>query len=207
MGVVGVIVAGGHGTRLGLGRPKALATVAGETLLALAVESLRGWCDDVLVAAPASLALPAPAGARRVDDEPGCEGPLGGVLAGLAHARGRAAFVRAVDFPFAGETFARELLARLEAARAPIVLPAPGGVAQPLLAAYGPGAADRMRRAADASRAVWRAALAAGALAIGDDELAAIESARDALIQVNTPADLARAEVRAAQGGAFEWQR
>lgn len=207
MGTVGVIVAGGRGTRLALDVPKALAMLAGETLLDLAVASLRDWCDEVLVAAPAALVLPAPAGARRVDDEEGVEGPLGGVLAGLAHARGRAAFVRAVDFPFAGESFARELLARLESARAPIVMPAPGGVAQPLLAAYGPGAADRMRRAADASHAVWRAALAVGALAIGDEELASIEGASDALIQVNTPADLARAGIRASQGGAFEWRR
>ena len=55
---LGVIVAGGRGARLGLGRPKAFAEVGGMTLLARAEAVLAALCDAIVIAAPASLELP-----------------------------------------------------------------------------------------------------------------------------------------------------
>lgn len=52
--VVALVPAAGHGVRLGAGRPKALVTVAGESLLVRAVRGLTesGSVDRVVVAAP-----------------------------------------------------------------------------------------------------------------------------------------------------------
>ena len=65
MRVAALIPAAGSGTRLGLG-PKALVTVAGRSLLARSVAALAPQVDEVLVALPAGLALPAGVSARAV---------------------------------------------------------------------------------------------------------------------------------------------
>ena len=57
-GTLGILVAGGQGSRLGLGIPKALAPFAGGTLLSHALATLRTASDEVVVCAPRSLALP-----------------------------------------------------------------------------------------------------------------------------------------------------
>ncbi|HEV2105150.1 MAG TPA: NTP transferase domain-containing protein, partial [Candidatus Eisenbacteria bacterium] len=68
--VLGVLLAGGRGARLGAGGPKALATLAGRTLLSRAHAILAAVCDAVVVVAPAALALPVAPG-ERVDHPPG----------------------------------------------------------------------------------------------------------------------------------------
>ncbi|PVZ13036.1 2-C-methyl-D-erythritol 4-phosphate cytidylyltransferase [Actinomycetospora cinnamomea] len=53
MTVAAIVPAAGRGERLGLGRPKALAVVGGQTLVARAVDGLiEGGVDVVVVAAP-----------------------------------------------------------------------------------------------------------------------------------------------------------
>ncbi len=67
--VVAIVPAAGSGERLGAGRPKALVAVAGEAMVARAVDGLlgSGVVDDVVVVAPAAhvdemrSVLPAPA--------------------------------------------------------------------------------------------------------------------------------------------------
>ncbi|PYE51092.1 2-C-methyl-D-erythritol 4-phosphate cytidylyltransferase [Deinococcus yavapaiensis] len=61
MSVAALVPAAGSGTRLGKG-PKAFVTVGGKTLLARAVEALRGHVDEVVVATPDG--SDAPRGAR-----------------------------------------------------------------------------------------------------------------------------------------------
>src|SRR5262245_62101958 len=58
---LGVLVAGGSGSRLGLGVPKAMASVGGVTLLERGVGTLSGLCDQIVVSAPAKLRLQMPA--------------------------------------------------------------------------------------------------------------------------------------------------
>lgn len=119
MRVLGVILAGGDGARLG-GVDKALEVIAGRTCLA--------WCAERLGPQVAALALVAagPADAYagfagpvlRDAGWPAREGPLAGVLAGLRHAAGHgfdAALTVAVDAPF----FPTDLAARLAAAGGP----------------------------------------------------------------------------------------
>jgi molybdopterin-guanine dinucleotide biosynthesis protein A len=78
--ILGVVLAGGQSTRFG--SDKALAELGGHTLLARAVDALSGWCEHVIVAGRAT--APAPT----IPDWPNAHmGPLGGIAAGLHHAR------------------------------------------------------------------------------------------------------------------------
>ncbi|MBK9011128.1 NTP transferase domain-containing protein [Novosphingobium sp.] len=77
--ILGAVLAGGQSSRFG--SDKALAELGGETLLARAVATLSGWCDQVVVVGredapphPARLAGPG-------------MGPLGGIAAALHLAR------------------------------------------------------------------------------------------------------------------------
>ena len=77
--ILGVVLAGGQSARFG--SDKALAELAGHTLLARAVDQLSGWCEFVLVAGRET--APAPT----LPDWPHAGmGPLGGIAAALHHA-------------------------------------------------------------------------------------------------------------------------
>ena len=77
--ILGAVLAGGQSTRFG--SDKAMAELAGHTLLARAVDLLSGWCEHVIVVGRAT--APAPT----LPDWPRAGmGPLGGVAAALHHA-------------------------------------------------------------------------------------------------------------------------
>jgi len=74
--ILGAVLAGGQSTRFG--SDKALAEIDGHTLLALAVDTLSGWCDHVVVVGRPT--APAPT----LPDWPRAGmGPLGGLAAAL----------------------------------------------------------------------------------------------------------------------------
>jgi molybdopterin-guanine dinucleotide biosynthesis protein A len=188
---LGVIVAGGRGVRLGLGRPKAFAEVGGMTLLARAEDVLSALCDEIVIAAPASLELPAHRSAR-VADATDDAVPLAGLVAGLAARLFDRALALGVDFPRMRPGMLAALLARLGARAA--VIPAPGGVPQPLAAAYAPGAAAPLAASlARGERAVTVAALALDPLIVGDGELERLDGGSACFFNLNTPDDLAEA--------------
>ncbi len=199
IGTLGVIVAGGRGERLGLGRPKALVPVAGVTLLERTIAILEPLCDDWVVAAPASMALPVPAD-HRVCDVPEAEGPLSGLVAGLAgRAYGRA-LALGVDFPLIGRDVLARLLERLGTHAAAV--PRPGGVPQPLVAAYGPGAAGALKHRLEAGERSLRAALAVlDPVWLDDPALLDIEGGLGNFFNLNTRDQLAEVEERLALAG------
>lgn len=135
-GSLGVLVAGGRGRRLSAGHPKALASIAGRTLLERAMALLGSLCDEIVVCAPEEMELPIDA-VRRVADPPGAAGPLAGLVAGLAARNFRVALALGVDLPLLRPEMLRGLLAQLGSHLA--VLPAPEGVPQPLAAGTRPG--------------------------------------------------------------------
>ena len=74
--ILGAVLAGGHSTRFG--SDKALAELHGRTLLARAVDTLSGWCEQVVVVGRAT------APAQTLPDWPHPDmGPLGGLAAAL----------------------------------------------------------------------------------------------------------------------------
>jgi len=197
---LGVLVAGGRGVRLGLPVPKAFAEVGGITLLERASRTLARACDEIVVTAPADLPLPPHAHAR-VADIPGAAGPLAGLVAGLAARPFTRALALGVDFPLARAEALRVLLERLGGFRA--VVPVPGGVPQPLAAAYAPTALTPLARSlAAGERAVTAAVMALEPLLLSDAEIARLPGGDENFFNLNTPADLVAAErfVLAARG-------
>jgi len=197
---LGVILAGGQARRMG-GGDKCLLNLGGRSLLARVCERLAPQVAGVALNAngdPARFAghaltvLP--------DSVTGFAGPLAGVLAGMDWAAGQGVdriVTVAADTPF----FPLDLVARLQAASAGGSLPfslaatieigaEAGGrpVRHPTFGLWPVGLRDDLRAALDRGvRKVvqWTDRHGAG-MALFDDP--------DAFFNVNTPADLARAE-------------
>ncbi|HKX77959.1 MAG TPA: molybdenum cofactor guanylyltransferase [Novosphingobium sp.] len=104
--ILGIVLAGGQSTRFG--GDKALAELAGHTLLARAVDTLSGWCEHVVVVGRSM----APAPTLPDWPRPGM-GPLAGIAAALRFAQDEGyeavltCGVDSVDLP-------ADLLARLQ---------------------------------------------------------------------------------------------
>ena len=189
---LGVLVAGGRGRRIGLATPKALLRVGGMTLLERALATLEPLCDEVVVAAPHGMTLPVPPRSL-VEDWPGAAGPLAGLVAGLGARPHERALVLGVDFPCLGPAALAALLARLPGRAA--VLPAPGGVPQPLASAYGATAASLLaERLRAGERSVTAAALTLDPLLVPDVELSGLEGGLVNFFNLNTPEDREAAE-------------
>jgi molybdopterin-guanine dinucleotide biosynthesis protein A len=189
---LGVLLAGGRGTRLGAGVPKALVHCAGQTLLARAMTTLDRLCDSVVVVAPRELELPTPR-SDRVDDPHGVHGPLPAMLAGLASRRFDEALVLAVDLPLVTERALGVLRARRGDALA--VMAAPNALPQPLAAWYGSGARAGLEAAvASGERSVIAACRTLAPRLVRDEELAKMPDGEGFQWNVNTREDLERAE-------------
>jgi molybdopterin-guanine dinucleotide biosynthesis protein A len=78
--ILGAVLAGGQSRRFG--SDKALAELGGHTLIALAVDTLSGWCEHVVVVGRAEAPAPTLPDWPRPD-----MGPLAGLVAALHHAR------------------------------------------------------------------------------------------------------------------------
>ena len=208
-GTLGVLVAGGAGARLGAGSPKALVALGGMTLLERTARTLASVCDELVVAAPAALALALPTSLRtrtggtprRIDDRPGARGPLAGMVAGLSASPFERAVVLGVDFPFMEPAFLEAMLERLDAGpSAPrAVVPAPGGIAQPLAAAYAPlTVAILAARHAEGEAAPSRGLAWLTVRWLGDAELERMPGGPSCLFNLNTPEQLDEAGRRMA---------
>lgn len=178
----GCVLAGGPGRRLG--GPKAGALLAGRSLVERAVDLLDVRCGRVVVVTRPDVALP-PLHAPVIFDRPGPDAPLVALVSAFAALDADDVLVLACDLPLAGPMLDRLLAAPPGEAVAGVE----GGRLQPLCARY-------PRRAA---LAVCERLLEAGALpARGLPEALGargIEAPVGALLNVNTPEDLARAEM------------
>jgi molybdenum cofactor guanylyltransferase len=175
--LLGVVLAGGAGRRLGGAKPAAL--LRGRPLTAWVGESLAAVCGEVVVVAKAATPLPELGPGIAIWSEPAEPAhPLAGIVWALERAEGRAVLACPVDVPFVTEASLRRLLG------------APGEVAvaegQPLLGRFGPSALGTLQAAvADG----WPARVAIGALGP-----AVVGVPEPELFNVNTPGDLATAE-------------
>ena len=107
--VVGVVLAGGRGSRMG--HSKAQLPIAGEPLLRRVVGRLRAALSDVLVVGPPELAPLVPDIPVIPDTRPGV-GPLAGLEAALGAITARYAFVVACDMPFVAPPLVAAMAAR-----------------------------------------------------------------------------------------------
>jgi len=177
----GLVLAGGPGRRLG--RTKASVELAGTTLAERAVRMLEPRCGRVVIVSRPGVPLP-PLGVPVVIDRPGPDAPLVALATGLAALEAADVLVLAVDLPLAAP-----LLDALVAAPSGVaVVATEAGRPQPLCARY-----PRERALAAAERLLAEGRLPARGLpeALGATGVAA---EGDALLNVNSPGDLARAE-------------
>jgi molybdopterin-guanine dinucleotide biosynthesis protein A len=139
--VIGVLLAGGAGRRIGGGKPA--RSLAGRPLAAYAAAALAEVCERVAIVAKPGTELPELPGVERWDDEPAepCH-PLTGIVHALERAGGEAVLVCAADMPFVTP----EALHALVTAGCDAVAVA-DGVIQPVLALYTPAALPTLRAA------------------------------------------------------------
>jgi molybdopterin-guanine dinucleotide biosynthesis protein A len=184
--VIGVVLAGGASSRMGVS--KATIELAGIPLAERALRPLRAAGLEVAVVAKEGDALPpleVPAWIETRTERH----PLAGVLEALERAGGRAVLVCACDMPFVTP----ELVAHL-AGRAGTAVPEAGGRLHPLLARYDPVVADTLSVALALRAPLHEAVRRAGAEVVLEAEIARFGDPERLLFNVNTPADLARAE-------------
>lgn len=116
--------------------------------------------------------------------------PLAGIVAALRHAGGQLVVV-GCDFPFAPPALLRVLADSSE----PLVVPAPGGDPQPLMARWSPELLPRLEEALDREEPLRRTVAALAPRLLDDEELAQFgDDPARAFFNVNTPADLRAAE-------------
>jgi molybdopterin-guanine dinucleotide biosynthesis protein A len=186
---LGVILAGGMGSRIGGGKP--FVPLAGKPLIAHVIDRLGSQCDALAinVNGPADrftlLGLPVIADADEGRDEGG-HGPLAGILAAMdwAAAQGAGRVLTApVDTPF----LPADLAARLVAVHAPVALAATAGRVHGTCGLWDVGLRDRLAAAlAGGVRRVTDFAEAQGAVPVNFPD-------PGAFLNVNTPEDLAAA--------------
>ncbi len=151
--VIGVLLAGGDGRRLG--GEKAWVEIGGRTLADLALEPLREVVDTVVVSCRVGTALPPLAGVdeawvQRED----AGGPAAGLASALREAGGRPILALGISLPLMTEQVLRELLAGPADGRAAVV-PALDGRIEPLVGRWSPSALpilEGFRRQADLER-------------------------------------------------------
>jgi molybdopterin-guanine dinucleotide biosynthesis protein A len=179
--VIGAVLAGGSGSRLGRGS-KAAVELAGKPLLSYPLAALGGACERVVVVCKPETELPELEDLERWDEPAEPRHPVTGIVHALATAGGPV-LVCAADMPFVTADACRTLLHAASSSAA--VVAVAGGVLQPTFGLYAPAALEQLRAApADAplTRTVEALDPAHVALPAG------------LVRSVNTPDDLAAAE-------------
>lgn len=177
-GLTGVLLVGGASRRFG--SAKALATLDGETLAARAWRTLGAVTEDRVAVGKASLGLELPF--PLTDDGTDVQAPLAGVVAGLRAAASDLVVMAPVDAPLLGPG---ELRALANGCSGLVAFPHTG----PIPCAVRRDGLPTLERELAAGRLTLRDAFAQLA---GD--VVALDL--DTLANVNTPADLARLELR-----------
>ncbi len=182
MAVVGVVLAGGAGTRMGGG--KALAELDGAPLLLRPLGALAAVTARQAVVAKAATGLPGLPEGVAVWREPDLPvHPLTGVLHALRSAAGAEVLACAVDLALLDPATLRHLLAGAAATPgADCVVPVVAGRVQPLCALWRPGALAGLAALPDGVR-MRDAVAGAHQVAFSDPT---------PFTNVNTPGDLAR---------------
>lgn len=141
--MVGVVLAGGAGRRIGGG--KAIRELGGKPLAAYPAAALQAVCERVAIVGKAGEGVPELEGVELWDDEPAePRHPLTGIVHALERAN-EPILVCAADMPFVTPEALRSLMASAGSAQAAVAVA--GGKMQPVLAVYAPAALEALRAA------------------------------------------------------------
>lgn len=191
--LLGGVLAGGASRRLG--RDKSVERVGRDRMVDRAVRALNHVCEEVVVV---SSRADAPIGPWRVvPDRRESVGPLSGIEAALTEARNLGCdgvFVLACDLPLVGPALATSVVDALGGADAS----APGRVGEP---GFEPLCAVYRTACLEVATALLDRGERAAHMLFGSIDGRRIDVAEDAVLNVNTEADLARARALAEGGG------
>lgn len=179
---VGVVLAGGSGTRMG--GSKATVALHGRPLLTYPLEAVWRGLGHAIVVAKADTELPSMPGVTVWIEPDAPSHPLVGLVHALEMAEGRPVLVCAGDLPFVTPRIVRRLAQGTRTSDA--VLASGGGRMQPLLGWYHPRTLPVLREIDPAEGISLHEAVARLAPAV-------LEVAPEVLFNVNTPDDLLQA--------------
>jgi len=185
--MLGAVLAGGASRRMG--RPKPGALLGGRELIRRPLAAVeQAGLEPAVVAKPSS---PLPSLECRVILEPEePRHPLCGILAALRAAAGRPVVVVACDLPFVPAS----LIAELAELDAPLAVAAASGREQPLLGRYGPALLPELERALERRDSMSEVMRRLGPVVLDEPSLRPHGDPGRVLFNVNTQADLRRAE-------------
>jgi molybdopterin-guanine dinucleotide biosynthesis protein A len=141
--VIGVVLAGGQGKRLG-GGSKAAEQLAGRPLVEYPLQSLAEVCERVAVVCKRDTLLPELPAVERWEEPDEPRHPLTGIVHALETADAPV-LVCAADMPFVTADACRTLIQG--ATGSPAVVATAAGVLQPTFGLYAPAALDVLRAA------------------------------------------------------------
>lgn len=181
---IGVILAGGAGTRIG--GSKAVVNLHGRPMISYPLEAMWRALGTVAIVAKIDTQLPSVAGVTVwiEPDEP--RHPLAGIVHALGLAEGRPVMLAPVDLPFLTSGLIRRIV-ETDGRGAPAVIAGSGGRTQPLLGCYQPTALEPLSAALKRHDVPVREAVAALEPVIYEVEDA------DELFNINSPDDLLQA--------------
>lgn len=189
-----LVLCGGRSTRMG--RDKATLPFHGEPLLCRVVARVCEAVDELVVVARPGQELPElPPGVRVVRDEVPDQGPLGGLVPGLAAISAPVAFATACDVPFLSARVVELLFERL--GTHDVAVAEAEGFLHPLCAVYRTGVRDALASllAAGRLRPVFLYDLRP-TLRVSEAELRAVDPDLLSLANLNTRESYAAALAR-----------
>jgi molybdenum cofactor guanylyltransferase len=149
--LIGAVLAGGAGKRLGRGS-KAAVEVRGRALISWPLAALEVVCERVAVVCKPGTELPFLAGTERWDEPDYPQHPLIGIAHALERA-GEPVLVCAADMAWVTADACRSLVGAAGAGGGAPAVAVAGGVLQPVFGVYSPVALDTLR-AADSDAAL-----------------------------------------------------
>lgn len=186
--MTGAVLAGGKSVRFG--KNKALQLLDGKRLIERAVETLRPFCDPVLVIVN-DISPYMDLGFTLVRDVMPHQGPLGGIYTALMFAACDWVFVKAADMPFLVPGLGWLLAGRKE--NCDIVVPRIGEYYEPLLALYNRRCSPHIARqlAKPGERKISSFFRHTRVRSVHEDEWRKVDPDGVSFKNVNTPDDLA----------------
>jgi len=194
--VSGIILAGGKNTRMGV--EKSFLKIGGRPIIEIITAALKPLTGEIIIISN-NPGLYAGYGNMVVQDVFPGHGPLGGIHAGLLHTANRTALVTACDTPFVSANLARLLIE--QSAGYDLVIPRYRGFLEPLFALYNKSCLDffelSLKKDHNKITRILEDLVLKGLKIryLEEEELRAAETNLEkTFLNVNTPADLARAQ-------------
>ena len=189
--LIGLVLAGGQGSRLG--RPKGSAVLGGITLAERAGRSLRPLTGSVLISVAPGMANPAPKYPAVEDAAPAFRGALSGIHAAMAVTGEADLLVLACDYPAVDTALLGKILEHSRPEDDLVFLVDPAGRDHPLVGLWKRSTRERVREAMEYRMYKVRALLAELVVRrLGPETLPGVDL-ETALFNVNEPGDLERA--------------